>query len=411
MNSPEEIIELLRVEFGSKDFNRQDFVDLMVQNKVPYNKYYPLTSNSSPIKVSRGIFNVSKISASNSNSKKTQNNVTKNNNSSANNENNVTFNKCIEICSVDSKESLIPEKFANYIETGIYSTVAKVVNSRQFCPVFISGLSGNGKTLSVLQACAKAKRELYRVNITIETDEDDLLGGFRLVNGETIWFDGPVVKAMKTGAILLLDEIDLGSNKLMCLQPILEGRGVFLKKIGQFVSPKDGFNIIATANTKGQGNETGKFVGTNILNEAFLDRFYCLLQQEYPSVQAETKILKNQFKDFGYSDDYTDKLANDLALWAYGTRKTYDAGGVSDVISTRRLSQIANMYNIFVANAKDDIARNKAITQAIDICTARFDSLVQESFNMLWQNISGCTNPSDIAELVNNTNVITDRGE
>ena len=178
--------------------------------------------------------------------------------------------------------SYVPVADKNYVKWGDYKTIDQVIKSKMFYPIFITGLSGNGKTMMVEQACAKNKREMYRVNITCRTDEDDLLGGFRLVDGQTIWFDGPVVKAMKTGAILLLDEIDLASDEIMCLQPILEGKGVFLKKINKFVQPTEGFQVFATANTKGQGDEHGKFVGTGFLNEAFLERFPVTVEQVYP---------------------------------------------------------------------------------------------------------------------------------
>ena len=189
--------------------------------------------------------------------------------------------------------NVVPDKDKNFVSFGNYPDVKSIIKSKRFYPVFLTGLSGNGKTLSVTQACADLKRELIRVNITIETDEDDLLGGFRLKDGQTVWSNGPIIEAMERGAVLLLDEIDLASNKIMCLQPVLEGSGIFVKKINKWIQPKLGFNCIATANTKGQGSEDGKFIGTNVLNEAFLERFPVTFEQKYPSVAIEKKILNN----------------------------------------------------------------------------------------------------------------------
>ena len=194
-------------------------------------------------------------------------------------------------------ENLIPQKDDSFVRFGNFADIKKIIESRVFYPTFITGLSGNGKTFSVEQACAQLGRELIRVNITIETDEDDLIGGFRLINGDTVWHNGPVIEALERGAILLLDEIDLASNKILCLQSILEGKGVFLKKIGRFVKPAKGFNVIATANTKGKGSDDGRFIGTNVLNEAFLERFPVTFEQEYPTVATETKILNKLCDD------------------------------------------------------------------------------------------------------------------
>ena len=241
-------------------------------------------------------------------------------------------------------DNVVPAKDNDFVKFGNYTDIQSIVKSKKFYPVFITGLSGNGKTLAVTQACAEAKREMIRVNITIETDEDDLLGGYRLRDGQTIWQNGPVIEAMERGAILLLDEIDLASNKIMCLQPILEGSGVYVKKINKFVKPKLGFNVIATANTKGQGSDDGKFIGTNVLNEAFLERFPVTFEQEYPSAKIEEKIVSTKLKSAGKSDD---KFAHNLVTWADVIRKTYKDGGVDEIISTRRLVHIAEAYGIF----------------------------------------------------------------
>ncbi len=273
-----------------------------------------------------------------------------------------------EAPSAISSANYIPEKDDSYVQFGNYASVRKVVASRQFYPIFITGLSGNGKTMSVEQACAATKRELIRVNITIETDEDDLIGGFRLVNGDTVWHNGPVIEALERGAVLLLDEIDLASNKILCLQSVLEGKGVFLKKTGRYVRPADGFTVIATANTKGKGSDDGRFVGTNILNEAFLERFPVTFEQDYPTATVETKILQNAGAD--------DQFAENLVKWAGVIRKTFFDGGVDEVITTRRLVHIVQAYQIFGD-------RLDAITK----CVNRFDDDTKQSFLDLYTKV------------------------
>tara|TARA_Y200000002_G_scaffold234594_1_gene193758 strand:- start:177 stop:1280 length:1104 start_codon:yes stop_codon:yes gene_type:complete len=270
-------------------------------------------------------------------------------------------------------ENLIPEADKTFVPFGSFSDVKRIVKSKIFYPTFITGLSGNGKTFSVEQACAQLGRELIRVNITIETDEDDLIGGFRLVNGATVWHDGPVIQALNRGAILLLDEIDLASNKILCLQSILEGNGVFLKKIGRFVRPARGFNIFATANTKGKGSDDGRFIGTNVLNEAFLERFPVTFEQSYPAVKSEEKILKNVAATLGVDDtDFFKRLVD----WADIIRKTFYDGGVEEVISTRRLVHIVRAYAIFGKKEK-----------AIEVCVNRFDDETKQSFLELYDKV------------------------
>ena len=281
-------------------------------------------------------------------------------------------------------DNVVPAKDTDFVKFGNYTDINSIVKSKKFYPVFITGLSGNGKTLAVTQACAEAKREMIRVNITIETDEDDLLGGYRLRDGQTIWQNGPVIEAMERGAILLLDEIDLASNKIMCLQPILEGSGVYVKKINKFVKPKFGFNVIATANTKGQGSDDGKFIGTNVLNEAFLERFPVTFEQEYPSAKIEEKIVSTKLKSAGKSDD---KFAHNLVTWADVIRKTYKDGGVDEIISTRRLVHIADAYGIF---------KNKM--KAIQVCTNRFDDDTKNSFVDLYTKVDSGASVEDILE-------------
>jgi hypothetical protein len=270
-------------------------------------------------------------------------------------------------------QNLVPSKFEGFVSWGNFSLIEKVVKSGMFYPMFITGLSGNGKTLMVEQVCAKLNKELIRVNITIETDEDDLLGGFRLVNGETKFVPGPVIEAMERGCTLLLDECDLGSNKLLALQPVLEGKGVYLKKINKWVTPKDGFNVMATANTKGKGSDDGRFIGTNILNEAFLERFAVTMEQPYASVAVETKIINLAMKKYGAEDE---GFAKNLVTWADVIRKTFYDGGVDEVISTRRLDHIVKAFAIFGDKM-----------QAIELCVARFDEDTKVSFIDLYTKI------------------------
>lgn len=272
------------------------------------------------------------------------------------------------------EQNLIPDKDSTFVKFGNFADIKKIIASNLFYPTFITGLSGNGKTFSVEQACAQLNRELIRVNITIETDEDDLIGGFRLVNGETVWHNGPVIEALERGAVLLLDEIDLASNKILCLQSVLEGKGIFLKKIGRFMKPTPGFNIIATANTKGKGSDDGRFIGTNVLNEAFLERFCVTFEQPYPPVSVEISILNSiaQQLNLVEVDDFCKRLAD----WADVIRKTFYDGGIDEIISTRRLVHIIRAYSIFKDKAK-----------AIQVCVNRFDDETKTAFMELYDKI------------------------
>ena len=271
------------------------------------------------------------------------------------------------------KQNLVPAPFEGFVAWGNFSKIEKIVKSGLFYPIFVTGLSGNGKTLMIEQVHAKMHKDLIRVNITIETDEDDLLGGFRLINGETKFVPGPVIEAMERGCTLLLDECDLGSNKLLALQPVLEGKGVFLKKINKWIVPKDGFNVMATANTKGKGSEDGRFIGTNILNEAFLERFAVTFEQPYATAATEKKIVVNSMKKYGEVDD---EFASNLVTWAEVIRKTFYDGGVDEVISTRRLDHIVKAFAIFGDKM-----------EAIELCVARFDGDTKASFLDLYTKI------------------------
>jgi len=281
----------------------------------------------------------------------------------------------------DTTVHLIPNVNKTYVPWGHYDEIAKIIESAKFAPVFITGLSGNGKTTMIEQICANQQRHLYRVNITELTDEDDLLGGMRLVDGNTVWQDGPVVKAMESGSILLLDEVDLGSHKIMCLQPVLEGKGVFLKKINRWVTPKPGFNVLATANTKGKGSDDGRFAGTNILNEAFLDRFDFTYEQEYAPRSTEKRILMKKMDSFGQRDE---DFADCLTRWSETIRKAFYEGAVSEVITTRRLEAVAKLFTI-VGDRMTAIERS----------LARFDNETKAAFLNFYTKIDASVAPKD----------------
>lgn len=270
---------------------------------------------------------------------------------------------------LNTTESFVPEKNVTYVPFGFYNDLRDIIKSKIFYPIYITGLSGNGKTLMIEQVCATSKRELIRVNITKRTDETDLIGSYELIDGNTVRREGPVLTAMRRGAVLLLDETDLGTEDLLCLQPILEGKPYFDKKTGEVVAPAEGFNIIATANTKGKGNDDGRFIGTNLLNEAFLERFAITVEQEYPPVATERKILEKNFFELGITEKNDLEFIERLVTWAESIRKTFEDHGCDEVISTRRLVHIAKAYSIFKNRKK-----------AIELCLNRFDTDTKNSF-------------------------------
>ena len=270
-------------------------------------------------------------------------------------------------------ENMVPERFNGFVPWGHFRDIKNIIKSKIFYPIFVTGLSGNGKTLNVSQACAELNRECVRVNVTIETDEDDLIGGFRLVDGETKFNLGPVAMAMEKGAVLLLDEIDLASNKIMCLQPVLEGNGIYIKKINRYIKPAPGFTVIATANTKGKGSDDGRFIGTNILNEAFLERFPVTMEQPYPATSTEKKIVLGSMEKYGKVDA---EFADRLVTWAEVIRKSYFDGAVDELISTRRLDHIVKAFAIFGDRMK-----------AIELCVNRFDEDTKASFMDLYSKV------------------------
>jgi len=344
----EQAIEKLKNLYGT-EITTADIKAFCAMNDITYQT---VTKKLSNFKVSKGKWNLEVTSAAVENIEK-------------------SFNSPSVLPQVE--QNLVPEKDATFVKFGNFPDIKKIIASKLFYPTFVTGLSGNGKTFGIEQVCAQLGRELIRVNITIETDEDDLIGGFRLVNGNTVWHNGPVVEALERGAILLLDEIDLASNKILCLQPVLEGKGLFLKKIGKFVQPKAGFNVVATANTKGKGSDDGRFIGTNVLNEAFLERFPVTFEQAYPAPAHEIKILNNIASSLGVNDsDFCKRLVD----WADIIRKTFYDGGIEEIISTRRLVHILRAYAIF---------KNKE--NAIKVCINRFDDETKQSFLEMYDKV------------------------
>ena len=346
----EEIVDGLRSNYG-KEFTAADVKGFCAMNDIAYQT---VTKKIEQFKVGRGKWNLEVTTKAVE-----------------------TIEKSYSAPAVEPilQQNLVPESDSTFVKFGSFADVKKIIQSKQFYPTFVTGLSGNGKTFGVEQACAQLNRELIRVNITIETDEDDLIGGFRLIDGNTVWHNGPVVEALERGAVLLLDEVDLASNKILCLQPILEGKGIFLKKIGRFVQPSAGFNVIATANTKGKGSDDGRFIGTNVLNEAFLERFPVTFEQEYPPVSVEKRILGGVAANLGITD--TNFIAR-LVDWGDIIRKTFYDGGIDEIISTRRLVHIVRAYSIF---------NNKG--KAIQVCVNRFDDETKQAFLELYDKVDG----------------------
>ena len=357
-------IELCYKEFGDiKEITRAQLVEVEKKHKVSFPQW--LVSNKD-LKLKKGLFKMPSGSDTDVEKPNTMEKVVK-----------PTTEKEAAYIVSTLTDNVVPNKDKNFVSFGNYPDVKSIIKSNRFYPVFITGLSGNGKTLAVTQACADLKRELIRVNITIETDEDDLLGGFRLKDGQTVWSNGPIIEAMERGAVLLLDEIDLASNKIMCLQPILEGSGIFVKKINKFVKPKIGFNVVATANTKGKGSDDGRFIGTNVLNEAFLERFPITIEQDYPSAATENKILRGLCEQLNIPMvGEHEKFIVHLCEWADIVRKTFAEGGVDEVISTRRLTHVLRAYSIFGDKKK-----------SVKMCLNRFDDETKESFWSLYTKL------------------------
>lgn len=374
------IVDALRDYFKKDILSRQEIADFVANSNNKYSFPHWLC-NTATLRVGRGMYRLPDTAADASNASVIASAIA-----------DITKPRVV---AVEDSMNYIPDGIEGYYPFGNHNDIMQIILSRRFCPVFISGLSGCGKTTTVLQVCAENKIECIRVNITCETDEDDLLGGFRLMNGETVFSYGPVVEAMRRGAVLILDEVDLASNKIMCLQPVLEGKGVFLKKIGEQINPAPGFNIIATANTKGQGSDNGKFIGTSVLNEAFLDRFAITMDQAYPSKSVETKILRATSARYNRNTPDDHEFIDKLVLWADATRSSHKEGATDEVISTRRLNYIIELYSIF-GN------RSKAIKSVL----CRFDEETATAFYSLYEKFDASIGNKNIPTSVGNTVVV-----
>ena len=355
----EEIVSKLKASFGT-EFTATEIKAFCAMNDIAY---ATVTKRLKNFKTAKGKWNLEVTTAAVENIEK-------------------SFNSPSVLPQVE--QNLVPEKDATFVKFGNFPDIKKIIASKLFYPTFVTGLSGNGKTFGIEQVCAQLGRELIRVNITIETDEDDLIGGFRLVNGNTVWHNGPVVEALERGAVLLLDEVDLASNKILCLQSVLEGKGVYLKKVNKWVTPKNGFNVMATANTKGKGSDDGRFIGTNILNEAFLERFAITIEQPYATTAVEKKIVLGSMTKYGKVDE---DFATNLVTWAEVIRKTFYDGGIDELISTRRLDHIVKAFAIFGDKLK-----------AIDLCIARFDDETKESFKDLYTKVDAGVDLNEVEE-------------
>jgi MoxR-like ATPase len=287
-------------------------------------------------------------------------------------------------------KELIPVKDPNFVPFGNYSDLESIIKAGIFYPAYISGPTGNGKSTMVEQICAKHKRPLIRVNLNMMTDEDQLIGSKTLQNGNVEIVEGPVLIAMRQGITLLLDEIDAGSaNTLLCLQPILEGKPYYFKLKNEMIVPTAGFNIIATANTKGKGSDDGRYIGTNILNEAFLERFAVTFEQDYPAAKIEVKIIKNLMTSFDCLDE---EFADTLVKWADAIRRTFADGGVDETITTRRMIHIVRAFAIF-----------KNQTKAVELCCNRFDSATKSAFIDLYDKVA---NPQPEPEVATPVTVV-----
>ena len=348
----------------STEFRKQQIVDVVESLGYSGKDYNPLMTVDNRVKI--GTYDLASVILPMRESIETNNVIAMPNNAMA-------------MQSITNDEKTFATKDDTFVPWGAYHDVVKVIKSGMFYPMYISGMSGNGKTFMVEQACAKLKKEFIRVQINPETDEDDLIGGFRLINGETVFAKGPVLKAMENGAVLLLDEIDRATNKIMCLQGILEGKPVLVKKTGEVVKPQPGFNVVATANTKGKGSEDGRFTAASIIDDAFLERFTVSVDQPFASLSVEKKIVLNHMKKYNCIDD---DFAQNLVTWADIIRKTFEDDGVDELISTRRLCHIVQTYAIFGKKIK-----------AIELCIARFDADTQEAFSDLYTKVD-----SEVAE-------------
>jgi MoxR-like ATPase len=356
---------------NSTKFSRKELIDFADKNSIKHSVVWGVIKSVSSVK--RGIYDLSATVTQLPKAPKTQPRPIQ--------------QTPLQNIVLSEEGVFVPKRVDTYVKWGHARDVITIIKSNMFYPVYVTGLSGNGKTMMIEQACAELGREYLRIQITPETDEDDLIGGFRLVNGETIFSKGPVIKAMEAGAILLIDEIDRGSNKLMALQGILEGKPVLIKKTGELVNPAPGFNIIATSNTKGKGSEDGRFIAATIIDEAFLERFTITIEQPYPNATIEKKIILKHMELFNSVDD---DFAETLTKWSATIRKTFEDGGVEDIISTRRLCHIVQTFAIFQNRKK-----------AIELCVSRFDDDTSAAFLDLYTKIdaTATTAPTDDFDL------------
>ncbi len=366
--STQKILSELATQYpDTNEFKKSTIVDIAKKNGYTGKDYYSLLSADNRVKV--GTYDLSSV-------------IIPIRETIQPTVSNTVPGRAMAMQSIVNDERTFAKKDNTFVAWGSFHDVVKILKSEMFYPTYISGLSGNGKTFMVEQACAKLNREFIRVQINPETDEDDLLGGFRLIDGETVFSKGPVLKAMENGAVLLLDEIDRATNKIMCLQGILEGKPVVVKKTGETISPAPGFNVVATANTKGKGSEDGRFTAASIIDEAFLERFTVSIDQPFPTLVTEKKIVIKHMEKFGDADtDFADKLVT----WADVIRKTFYDDGVDEVISTRRLCHIVQTFSIFDNRMK-----------AIDMCISRFDTDTKEAFLDLYTKVdSGAITQED----------------
>ena len=364
-----EIVNKLLVDFPTGTATQTELMDWAVENG--YSKYAPSFVWKKEYRVDRGLFKIPNETELKTETLSVPLEVVAAEAASAKVES--VPDTTANLMMTTDIDNMVPAKFEGFVSWGYFKEIKSIIKSKMFYPIFVTGLSGNGKTLNVQEACAELNRECVRVNVTIETDEDDLIGGFRLVDGETKFNLGPVAIAMERGAVLLLDEVDLASNKIMCLQPVLEGNGIYIKKINRYIKPAKGFTVIATANTKGRGSDDGKFIGTNILNEAFLERFPITMEQPYPALSVEKKIVLGSMAKYGKVDE---DFAEKLVTWAEVIRKTYFEGAVDELISTRRLDHIVKAFTIFNDKLK-----------SIEMCTNRFDEDTKTSFIDLYSKV------------------------
>ena len=382
------LLEKLHAHYDKETISLKELNAFLEKNKVEHFPYFILRER----KVARNTFNIAPKSAGRATPVVQQQSVSA-----------VAMAPVAQVVNLASRraqnvtESFVPEKNGTYVPFGFYNDLKNIIKSRIFYPIYITGLSGNGKTMMIEQVCSALKRELVRVNITKRTDESDLIGSYELIDGSTVRREGPVLTAMRRGAVLLLDECDLGTEDILCLQPILEGKPYFDKKTGEVVHPAAGFTVLATANTKGKGSDDGRFIGTNILNEAFLERFAVTVEQEYPPAATERKILEKNFAELNINDSV---FIERLITWAEIIRKSYADGAVDEIISTRRLVHISKAFSIFNNRLK-----------AIEMCLNRFDTDTKTAFLDLYTKVDAEATPAPAPAVVDWNDITIEKNQ